>query len=227
SGFAKVAGILSRAVKVANCTARLKKNMSGATKRASTRSRATLSKAASISPIVAALRIIWICSPIACAASGMSRSVLSVDGILAGLTSTAIRTAFGTKSCRSRNRLAASSELKKLMPVALPPGRARLATRPSRIGSAGTLKTIGIVAVLDRYVLAFDVAGLVEAFAERGHIASGGIGRKASNKPDHGHYRLLRARCDRPHGCRAAEQADELPSPHAGHGLPPRCRRLS
>jgi hypothetical protein len=29
------------------------------------------------------------------------------------------------------------------------------------------------------------VTGLVEAFAERGHIASGGIGRKASNKPDH------------------------------------------
>jgi hypothetical protein len=39
--------------------------------------------------------------------------------------------------------------------------------------------------VLDRYVLAFDVAGLVEAFAERAQIARGGIGRKASNKLDH------------------------------------------
>ena len=107
----------------------------------------------------------------------------------------------------------ASSELKKLMPVALPPGRARLATRPSRIGSAGTLKTIGMVAVAalaasevtsagrrgDHGHLSVDQIGhqlpagdrsippsqwystvtswpstwpgLVEAFAERGHIA--------------------------------------------------------
>src|SRR5271166_1822635 len=33
------------------------------------------------------------------------------------------------------------------MPVALPPGRARLATRPSRTGSWATPKTIGMVAV--------------------------------------------------------------------------------
>src|SRR5262249_4581242 len=70
-----------------------------------------------------------------------SRKVVSATEALDGFTSTAIRTAFGTKSCRSRNRLAANSELKKLMPVALPPGRARLATRPSRIGSAVILKT--------------------------------------------------------------------------------------
>jgi hypothetical protein len=35
--------------------------------------------------------------------------------------------------------------------------------------------------------------------------------------------RLLRVRRERPRGC-CAKQADELPSPHAGHGLPPRCR---
>ena len=113
--------------------------------------------------------------------------------------------------------MATTSWTKKLMPVALPPGRARLATRPSLTGSSPTPKTIGIVAVaalaasaaagagrgdhghlsadqighqcrqaivlalqpvvLDRHVLAFDVAGFVEAFAERGHIARGGIGR--------------------------------------------------
>src|SRR5262249_29758663 len=95
----------------------------------------------------AALRIIWTCSPIAGAACCTSRKVVSATEALVGFTSTAIRTAFGTKSCRSRNRLAANSELKKLMPVALPPGRARLATRPSRIGSAVILKTIGIVEV--------------------------------------------------------------------------------
>ena len=35
----------------------------------------------------------------------------------------------------------------KMMPVALPPGRARLATRPTSTGSTPTTKTIGIVVV--------------------------------------------------------------------------------
>ena len=90
------------------------------------------------------------------------------------------------------------------MPVALPPGRARLATRPSLTGSSPTMNTIGIVVVaalaasepfarcddhrdaaaneighepavdridcqrviLDREVLAFDIASFVETFAE-------------------------------------------------------------
>ena len=150
--------------------------------------------------------------------------------------------------------MATTSWLKKLMPVALPPGRARLATRPSWTGSSPTPKTIGIVAVaalaasarraagrgdhghlaadqighqrrqaivlalqpvvLDRHVLAFDVAGFVEAFAERGHKARGGIGRPASDKPDHRQRRLLRARRERPSRRRAAEKRDELASPH-------------
>ena len=37
--------------------------------------------------------------------------------------------------------------LKKLIPVRLPPGRARLATRPSLTGSSATTKTMGIVVV--------------------------------------------------------------------------------
>jgi hypothetical protein len=56
-------------------------------------------------------------------------------------------TALGTSSCRSRSRLPFTSALKKLTPVALPPGRARLATRPSLTGSSPTPNTIGIVAV--------------------------------------------------------------------------------
>src|SRR5262249_20715965 len=175
-------------------TARLTKNPSGATKRASARSCARLAKAASISPIVAAVRIIWICSPIAGAACCTSRKVVSATEALDGFTRTAIRTAFGTKSCRSRSRFAVNSALKKLIPVALPPGRARLATRPRLIGPPGRQGTSGRAGcgdhghlsadqighqcrqtivlplqpvVLDRYVLAFDVAGLVEAFAER------------------------------------------------------------
>src|SRR6187431_2536105 len=118
----------------------------------------------------------------------------------------AIRTAAGTNSCRISSRLATSSELKKLIPVRLPPGRARLVTRPSRTGSSATAKTIGIVtvaalaaivvavfpivaisdlsahqfdrqfrraiqlilspAVFDRYVLALDVAGFLQALPE-------------------------------------------------------------
>jgi hypothetical protein len=44
--------------------------------------------------------------------------------------------------------------------------------------------------VLDCHVLAFDGAGFVEAFAERGRIARVGIGRSVSDKPDHRHRRL-------------------------------------
>ena len=151
--------------------------------------------------------------------------------------------------------MAATSLAKKLMPVALPPGRARLATRPSLTGSSPTPKTIGIVVVaalaasaaalpagrgdnghatadevgherrqaivlalqpvvLDRHVLALDVAGFVEAFTERSGKARGGLGRPAADEADHRHRRLLRARRERPRRRRAAEQRDELASPH-------------
>jgi hypothetical protein len=66
---------------------------------------------------------------------------------LAGLTSTATQAAPGTSSRKSSSRFAANSLLRKLTPVRLPPGRARLATRPSLTGSSATLKTIGIVVV--------------------------------------------------------------------------------
>src|SRR5262249_41482221 len=88
--------------------------------------------------------------------------LLSVVGALAGLTSTAIRTALGTSSWSSPSRLVATSWPKKLMPVALPPGRARLATRPSLTGSSPTPKTIGIVVVA---VLAASEAGLLPGVA--------------------------------------------------------------
>ena len=127
-----------------NWTRRLVKNPSGATNRASARSRTRVMKAISISPLVLAWRI-EVCSPMARAASGAARNVVSAVATLAGLTSTAIRAAFGTSSCRSPSRLATSSWTKKLMPVALPPGRLKLATRPSLTGSSPMPKTIGIV----------------------------------------------------------------------------------
>src|SRR5262245_65602828 len=69
-----------------------------------------------------------------------SRNVASVTAGLLGLTKTATRTAFGTSSCRSRNRFATVSWTRKLVPVALPPGRARLATKPSLTGSTATCR---------------------------------------------------------------------------------------
>jgi hypothetical protein len=172
----------------------------------------------------------------------------SVDEALAGLRSTATRTALGTKSCRSRSRRQLSIE--KIDPgrVAARPGEAGDKTKPDRViadtkddrdrrgcsfgrqcgqiasrgdhghlsaNQVGHLRRQAIVlalqpVVLDCHVLAFDGAGFVEAFAERGRIARVGIGRSVSDKPDHRHRRLLCARGKRPSRGRAAEQRDEL-----------------
>jgi len=51
------------------------------------------------------------------------------------------------RAARAASRLATTSPVKKLMPVAFPPGRLMLATRPDLTGSSPTLKTIGIVEV--------------------------------------------------------------------------------
>ena len=76
------------------------------------------------------------------AAASTSLSVESASA-LAGLTSTAIRAAAGISSRRSSSRLAANSAPKKLTPVRLPLGRARLATRPSLTGSSPATKSDG------------------------------------------------------------------------------------
>jgi hypothetical protein len=51
----------------------------------------------------------------------------------AGLTSTATRSALGTSSCSSASRLATNFAAKTFTPVALPPGRARAASRPASV----------------------------------------------------------------------------------------------
>jgi hypothetical protein len=68
--------------------------------------------------------------------------------------------------------------------------------------------------VLDRHVLAFDVAGLVEAFAERGHKACVGIGRPISDKSNYRQRRLLRTRHNRPRR-HTAYKTEKLPPLHA------------
>ena len=169
---------------------------------------------------------------------------------MARLASTATRTAAGTSSRKSPSRFAITSTVKKLMPVALPPGRARLATSPSLTGSIPTPNAMGIArgrgfgrerggvcrrcdhahfladqigcqlrkpieavlrpAILDCYVPAFDIAGFGEPLAERLHETRNRSKRLRVENPYHRQRRLLRARRQRPHRCRAAEQRDEL-----------------
>jgi hypothetical protein len=62
-------------------------------------------------------------------------ATLILKHALVGLTSTATRVAAGTSSRNSSSRFAANSTAKKLIPVSLPPGRARPVTRPSLTGS--------------------------------------------------------------------------------------------
>ena len=55
--------------------------------------------------------------------------------------------AVGTNSCSSSSRFGATSTFNCVTPVTLPPGRLRLATKPSVIGSPPVSKTIGMVVV--------------------------------------------------------------------------------
>src|SRR5215470_10433945 len=144
----KAAGMTWRAASVASWTRRLKKNGSVPIKSASDRLRRRLAKAASIVwPLFASTTPISIPRAEAAAVTSL---VTAADGELLGLTSSPIRLAAGTSSCSSPNSFAANSARGKLMPVALPPGRAKLTTRPRATGSSVTLKTIGMVAVVRR-----------------------------------------------------------------------------
>src|SRR5262249_17833828 len=78
-------------------------------------------------------------------------------------------------------------------------------------------------AVFDRCVAALDVAGFAQALVECAYIALPTVGRFAAEEPDH-RDGLLRTRCERPRGCRAAEKRDELATLYVEHrGLPPLC----
>src|SRR5262249_25436280 len=70
-------------------------------------------------------------------------------------------------------------------------------------------------AILDRHVLAFDVAGFTSALPECGQKVRIVGRRQAAEKPDHRHRRLLRARRERPRDYRAAEQRNEIAPPHS------------
>src|SRR5262249_15939041 len=68
-------------------------------------------------------------------------------------------------------------------------------------------------AVLDRHVLALAIAALFQPLAEEGHYAGIlGLARLASEPSDYRHRGLLRARRERPRGCRAAECSQQFPA---------------
>jgi hypothetical protein len=69
-------------------------------------------------------------------------------------------------------------------------------------------------AVVDRYVLALDIAGFFEALAKSAQPLGNHFGRSDLKKSDDRHRWLLAARRERPRGCRTAEQRDELAPPH-------------
>src|SRR5215470_13445162 len=69
---------------------------------------------------------------------------------LSGFQRTATRDTVGTISLRISSRFAASSVERNVMPVTLPPGRARLDTSPPATGSPAATITIGIVDVARR-----------------------------------------------------------------------------
>jgi hypothetical protein len=85
----------------------------------------------------------WSSSPKLGAAACIAFVVVSAILGLAGLTIRAMTLAVGTNSCSNCNRFGAISTFLWVTPVALPPGRLRLATRPSRTGSEAISLTAG------------------------------------------------------------------------------------
>ena len=80
----------------------------------------------------------------------MAWSIRPAKGAVAGLNNTATRATGGLICVSIPSHLLAIGASKALKPVMLPPGRARLATKPWPIGSATLTNTIGIVRVWRR-----------------------------------------------------------------------------
>jgi hypothetical protein len=67
-------------------------------------------------------------------------------------------------------------------------------------------------AILNRHILSFNESGLVQALSERSDKVRGAGGRRASEKTNDRHCRLLRARRERPRGrCCAYERNERAP----------------
>src|SRR5262245_60783880 len=80
-------------------------------------------------------------------------------------------------------------------------------------------------AILDRRILALDVAGFTKALPECGQIACTISKRRAAEQSYHRHCRLLRARRQRPR-CRTTEKRYELAAPHSITSSASNCNEL-
>ena len=140
-------------------------------------------KAASISAGVLALRT---CRrrPSARAADSARRTVPAWLGCL-GFWSTATRETFGATCLSISSCLPTSPAPIVDSPVTLPPGRARLATRPSATGSPDTAKTIAIVllARLAAFAAGGDAATITSTFRATSSAASARVARTSSPEP--------------------------------------------
>src|SRR5262249_55521424 len=117
---------------VANCTRRLTKNPSGATKRASARSRTRVEKArlGLLHELVPkAVRIAVLINP-----SNAPVAEATLREIPEAARAIGLQIQVLNASTSREIRGATTSWKKKLIPVALPSGRARLATRPNLTG---------------------------------------------------------------------------------------------
>src|ERR1700730_18095050 len=118
--------------------------------------------------------------------------------------STATSRALGTASLRSAKRLADSSVATSETPVMLPPGWARLATRPVATGSPEKVTTIAVSPArcfaanaagspLEQDVLVGDVTALGKGVDRRG-AQEAYIGGPGANQPDAIDFACLRQR---------------------------------
>src|SRR5262249_5252757 len=84
------------------------------------------------------------------------------------------------------------------------------------IGECGQSIVLAIgPAVLDRRILALDIAGFAQAPTESGYAGGECYSRSAVEETNHWHRSLLRARRERPCRSRAAEQRDEFAALHS------------
>src|SRR5258706_2734390 len=158
---------------------------------------------------------------------------------MGGWRMTATRVTAGAISLSSSIHFPLMPYSNRVNPVKLPPGRARLSTKPAPTGSATCTNTIGMVWVassiactpagVDPHVAAVGPAQLLQPLRER---CDAGLPLQIVRGEWHEHadvphaLALLRAGRERPRGRRTAEQRDELAPPHVlpqaeGHTLPP------
>src|SRR6516225_3510079 len=124
------------------------------------------------------------------AAATTSLFTLSVI-VLFGLISNPTRLAEGTISRSSPSCLGPSSACGKLTPVALPPGCAKLSTRPRAIGSSVTRNTIGMVAVAAFAARAGAVPPVATISATLRRTRSTAISGRRSYRPSAKRYSIV------------------------------------